>query len=565
MRRIGSSNGQFVDGNASNGTPGTIVTAAWLNAVQEEIISVLTAAGVAIDTAKTDQLSTAINTLLRGRATVNVAGGAGVTLTAAQHSLPILILTGALTANINVIFPASTGTWVVRNQTTGAFTVTCKTAAGSGVVVSQGTSNALWGDGTNIYAEQSDWANLALTGTPTAPTAADGTNTGQLANTAFVQSAVGGYLAKAVTGGTVTLTDAEASNPVIAFTGALTSNLVVVVPVTTKRLWAIYNATTGAFTLEVKTAAGTGVTVAQGKRNLCYTDGTNVYDGFNDFESIALTGVPTAPTASPGTNTTQLATMAALQQAVNGKLTKSVAGGATVTLTAAEAGYAMLELTGALTANIAVVVPAAAGQWLVKNATTGAFTLTVKTPAGAGVVVRQGLTQTVWSDGTNVLEADASKADKATTLAGYGITDGGSGRVIASLFTATRTVMAANGDTTAMTLNFTLAQATPVIVDWRACFGGYSTSAIYGNARLMLGAVQRSRSPRMHLGAISGGYVYSDYFSGSSYLGVLAAGSYTISVVWNGETPTPAVLNTGPADFAGWSQGDSEIIVRAAV
>jgi len=421
MRRIGSSNGLFVDGNASNGTPGTIVTAAWLNAVQEEIISVLTAAGVTIDPAKTDQLSTAMATLLRGRATVSVAGGAGVTLTAAQHSLPILILTGALTANINVIFPASTGTWVVRNQTTGAFTVTCKTAAGSGVVVSQGTSNALWGDGTNIYAEQSDWANLALTGTPTAPTAADGTNTGQLASTAFVQSAVGGYLAKAVTGGTVTLTDAEASNPVIAFTGVLTANLVVVVPATTKRLWAIYNATTGAFTLEVKTAAGTGVTVAQGKRNLCYTDGTNVYDGFNDFESIALTGVPTAPTASPGTNTTQLATMAALQQAVNGKLTKSVAGGATVTLTAAEAGYAMLELTGALTASIAVVVPAAAGQWLVKNATTGAFTLTVKTPAGAGVVVRQGMTQIVWSDGINVLEADSIKADKATTLAGYGI------------------------------------------------------------------------------------------------------------------------------------------------
>ena len=153
-------------------------------------------------------------------------------------------------------------------------------------------------------------ASPALTDTPTTPTAADGTNTAQIASTAFVQSAVGGYLSKSVTGGTVTLSDLEASNPVIGFSGTLTSNLVVVVPTTVKRLWAIYNATSGAFTLTVKTATGSGVTVAQGKRNLVYTDGTNVYDGFNDFENIALTGVPTAPTAATGTNTTQVATTA---------------------------------------------------------------------------------------------------------------------------------------------------------------------------------------------------------------------------------------------------------------
>ena len=150
----------------------------------------------------------------------------------------------------------------------------------------------------------------ALIGTPTAPTAADGTNTTQIASTAFVQSAVGGYLSKSTTGGTVTLTDAEASNPVIRISGTLTSNVEVIVPAAVKRLWAIYNATSGAYTLTVKTASGSGVTVAQGKRNLVYTDGTAVYDGFNDFESVALTGIPTAPTAATGTSTTQVATTA---------------------------------------------------------------------------------------------------------------------------------------------------------------------------------------------------------------------------------------------------------------
>lgn len=167
-----------------------------------------------------------------------------------------------------------------------------------------------WGAGKT----SAPWAPLSspvLTDTPTAPTASDGTNTKQIATTAFVQSAVGGYLSKAVTGAAdVTLTDLEASNPVIAFTGTLTASQVVILPATTKRLWAIYNATSGAYALTVKTASGSGVTVAQGKRNLVYTDGANVYDGFNDFESIALTGTSTATTAAVGTNTTQIATTA---------------------------------------------------------------------------------------------------------------------------------------------------------------------------------------------------------------------------------------------------------------
>lgn len=153
-------------------------------------------------------------------------------------------------------------------------------------------------------------ASPTFTGIPAAPTATDGTFTTQLATTAFVQNAVGGYLGVAVTGGTYTLTDVEASNPVLAFTGTLTANQIVVLPTTVKRLWAVSNNTTGAFTLTVKTAAGTGVTVAQGKRNLVYTDGTNVYDGFNDFEDIVLTGAPTAPTAAVGVNSVQVATTA---------------------------------------------------------------------------------------------------------------------------------------------------------------------------------------------------------------------------------------------------------------
>lgn len=154
-------------------------------------------------------------------------------------------------------------------------------------------------------------ASPALTGTPTAPTAADGTSTTQLATTAFVQGAVGGFLSKTTAGGTTTLTTVEASNPVIKISGTLTSNAVLEIPVASKRNYSIENATTGAFTLTVKHVGLTpSVLVAQGKRNIVMTNGVGAYDAINDFESISLTGVPTTTTAAANTNTTQVASTA---------------------------------------------------------------------------------------------------------------------------------------------------------------------------------------------------------------------------------------------------------------
>jgi len=92
-----------------------------------------------------------------------------------------------------------------------------------------------------------------------------------------------------------------------------------------------------------------------------------------------------------------------------GYLSKSVAGSGTVTLTANngtsdESRQAFIEFTGALTGNVSVVVPTAEFWWFVKNSTTGAFTLTVKTSAGTGIAVTQGKQAFLYCDGTNVLE-----------------------------------------------------------------------------------------------------------------------------------------------------------------
>ena len=166
-------------------------------------------------------------------------------------------------------------------------------------------------------------ASPALTGTPTVPTAADGTSTTQAASTAFVQGAVGGALSKAVTGGTVTLTAAEASNALIMLTGTLTSNLSLVFPAAVRRLWTIRNATAGAFTVTCKLATGTGASVAQGKKNIVTTDGTNFYDALDDFHDVALTGAPSAPTAAAGTNNTQVATTEFAQTAATAAMDRA--------------------------------------------------------------------------------------------------------------------------------------------------------------------------------------------------------------------------------------------------
>jgi hypothetical protein len=76
---------------------------------------------------------------------------ANVTVTQLQSAYPILVISGALTGARSLILPAVVGQWIIQNNTTGAFTLTVKTAAGTGVVATQGQSTYLYGNGTNIY------------------------------------------------------------------------------------------------------------------------------------------------------------------------------------------------------------------------------------------------------------------------------------------------------------------------------------------------------------------------------------------------------------------------------
>lgn len=101
-------------------------------------------------------------------------------------------------------------------------------------------------------------------------------------------------LTLSVTGGTTTLSSSQASNTIQQYTGALTSNQIIVVP-STVQLYSFTNSTTGAFTLTFKTAAVGGATIAvsQNQSVIAICDGTNVYNA-NSGAIATLTSITLA-------------------------------------------------------------------------------------------------------------------------------------------------------------------------------------------------------------------------------------------------------------------------------
>ena len=110
-------------------------------------------------------------------------------------------------------------------------------------------------------------------------------------NFALIEDAISGMKEIATTGGTTTLTTAnagasyaasedQARYAILKITGVLTSNATIVAPAVSKK-YHVWNATSGAFTVTVK-VAGTGVVVSQGEHASLVCDGTEFYSLYKD-------------------------------------------------------------------------------------------------------------------------------------------------------------------------------------------------------------------------------------------------------------------------------------------
>lgn len=76
-------------------------------------------------------------------------------------------------------------------------------------------------------------------------------------------------------GGTFTLTNQQAGNKLLKFIGTPVSNVTIQVPALVS-VYYVQNAYSGAFSLQLKTAAGTGPTLTSSDRIIAYCDGTDV-------------------------------------------------------------------------------------------------------------------------------------------------------------------------------------------------------------------------------------------------------------------------------------------------
>lgn len=100
----------------------------------------------------------------------SVAGNVNVTLSAAECANKVISLVGLLTGDISVIVPNTVSVYYLYNNTTGAYSITFKTAAGTGVVVPQTTRDILVCDATNVQKAVTNY--VAVTEFATAAAAA---------------------------------------------------------------------------------------------------------------------------------------------------------------------------------------------------------------------------------------------------------------------------------------------------------------------------------------------------------------------------------------------------------
>lgn len=277
---------------------------------------------------------------------VDVTVGGTITLTSAQASNKLLQFIGTAPGAVTVVVPDVVSIYYVQCSYAGAFTLTLKTASGSGVALNNSDRIIAYCDGVNVVSAQSVTAStsLALTdGSASVPSlyfAAD-TDTGiYRASTNTVGLAAGGVAGLTVsnvlaTAGTVWNYPAgTVSAPSIYLNGESTTgiyrkaaNSLGFTISGTERAY-INNtgingvigagtANAGTFTSGTFTtlAASTSMTITAGG-TFSLTSGTLTLTGstLNGISTISGTpnfsGAATGQTAAAGTNTTQLATTA---------------------------------------------------------------------------------------------------------------------------------------------------------------------------------------------------------------------------------------------------------------
>jgi hypothetical protein len=95
------------------------------------------------------------------------------------------------------------------------------------------------------------------------------------------------------------------------------------------------------------------------------------------------------------------------------QLSKAVLTGS-YTLTASEASNVIQKYTGALIADVTIVIPSTVQVYYILNATTGAYTVTITTGSGATAILTTGTQATLVCDSVNLYNANTILAGSST-------------------------------------------------------------------------------------------------------------------------------------------------------
>ena len=197
-------------------------------------------------------------------------------------------------------------------------------------------------------------------------------------NWTLIEQAVAGVQSIVMANANYTLTNLngvsdEARNMVLVVTGTNSGIYQIVAPLNQPKMYVVYNNTTGGYAITIGASSGSIVTIPNGVTAQVYTDGTNFYSaqtgsagnfnvngtltasGITDTGALSaasltvsgtlgvtgattlstgsISGIMTAPTAATGTNTTQIATTAFVQNVAGGLGTMSTQNANAVAIT----------------------------------------------------------------------------------------------------------------------------------------------------------------------------------------------------------------------------------------
>ena len=120
-----------------------------------------------------------------------------------------------------------------------------------------------------------------------------------------------GYVNKSIAGGAQTTTlaiadgstaSSDARNLIIELSGTITGNQIVTVPDGIEKSYIVYNNTSGAFTVEFKTASGTGPTFSTTDKGIkiVYSNGTDIIDVTANLGNITAGDITSGSVTASG-------------------------------------------------------------------------------------------------------------------------------------------------------------------------------------------------------------------------------------------------------------------------